>query len=201
MNFDNYDLGPVEFYDWVDREWGDLVSCKAFPRKDGWPYDKGAFVPRPNPWGCFGCFDVEYENGARVSLRARGWDIINGYGFHGSILNDDKFKPAVEEPEGMDFVFFPKRLVATALSALVECRFIPTGAVMLVSGEEADDALRRYGLMDVPAHRPSSSWAYHQEAWFEKWISSGLVQEEVGEPRILWTKWLKTEEKSLGPDR
>lgn len=178
----------IEEEDWVDQYWGDIISCKAPVFKDEWPWNKGSCVPTPNPWAAPECrFIVEYKNGEKARLVARGWEILCGEGFRGAVWKDGKWqKPTWQTPtglpySGLDFRFYNKRLMAATVKALSEGVAIPPGNVVLPNEEESKKILDEadvplYPVVTYPDPRMLRQ-ERHAEVfarWREKWLATGV---------------------------
>lgn len=178
----------IEEEDWVDQYWGDIISCKAPVFKDEWPWNKGSCVPTPNPWVAPECtFNVEYENGERAWLVARGWEILCGEGFRGVVRKDGEWqKPTWQTPtgepySGLDFRFYNKRLMAATVKALSEGVAIPPGNVVLPDEEESKKILDEADVPLYPVVTYPDPIMLHEERqaevfarWREKWLATGV---------------------------
>ena len=178
----------IEEEDWVDQYWGDIISCKAPVFNDEWPWNKGSCVPTPNPWVAPECtFNVEYENGERAWLVARGWEILCGEGFRGVVWKDGAWQeptwqtPTGEPYSGLDFRFYNKRLMAATVKALSEGAAIPPGNVVLPDEEESKKILDEADVPLYPVVTYPDPIMLHEERqaevfarWREKWLATGV---------------------------
>ncbi len=178
----------IEEEDLVDQYWGDIISCEAPIFADKWSWNKGTCVPAPNPWAAPECsFIVEYENGEKARLVARGWEILCGEGFRGVVLKDGRWQSptwltSTGEPySGQDFRFYNKRLMAAAVRALSIGVAIPAGKVVLPGEDEAKNIINEAGIMPYPVlpypdpMKLIEEW--HAEVfkqWMEKWLATGV---------------------------
>lgn len=179
---------------WVDEEWGDIVSCEAIPLDDTWPWNKGTCVPNPNPWITECRFKVVYENEAEATLVTRAWAVMTGIGFDGEILKKGKFEayPDYEYDDYEEITFFNPRLVATAAKALSKGEVIPPGKVQLLDNVEAVRVLKEFGIPTQPCKRNDEYLAEKREEWKRRWIESGICEDNGSGGMV--TRWLAEEQ-------
>ena len=159
----------IEEEDWVDEEWGEIVSCEAIPLNDSWPWNKGTCVPNPNPWSTECRFKVTYENGKKAYFASRGWEILMGCGFSGGVFNGNGYKA----PEGRpcdEFRFFNVSLMATVVNALAKCVAIPLGEVALLDNERANKILKEYDILPHPVLYSEERSSELFEKWKKRWF-------------------------------
>jgi hypothetical protein len=164
-------LKPIEKSKWLDAEWGNPISCEALPYSNSWPYDKGTCVPNRNPWEAICDFRVTYENGKKVRLFARGWEILSGYGFRGC-LEGEKSVSGTR--------YFPLTLVGLVVQALADCSIVPGGAVDLPSKEAALASLKDNGVPDYPAEHSDEEEGRLRNKWYKEWNARGVCIDQTG---------------------
>ena len=169
---------------WVDKEWGGIVSCEALTVSSGWPWNKGTCVPNLNPTSASCDFKVRYQNGKVAILSARGSEILAGCGFGGVIEeNGEKVKPEGEEDliAGTGPRFFNIRLVGTVARVLEHGDIIPPGTVGLDTEEEAIKALKRLGIPQYPAKIPAEEVNGQYQKYYDYWVKNGIciVDEKI----------------------
>ena len=167
----------IENENWVDKDWGGIVSCEAVPLDDSWPWDKGTCVPNLNPTAASCDFKVRYQNGKVARLTARGSEILAGCGFSGVIDEGGE----VVEPSGYtDLIsgegpkFFDVRLVGTVARVLERGEVIPPGQVGLDTEGDAAKVLKRLGIPQYPAVVPFEEVTGMYHKYKDYWLKNGI---------------------------
>ena len=186
--------------DWVDEEWGNIVSCEAVPLKDSWPWNKGTCVPNPNPWITECRFKVTYENGKKAYLVSRGWEILMGCGLRGRVFDGKDFKDPDGEPYE-EFRFFNGRLMATAANALAKCVAIPPGEVAMLAEEKANKVLNEYDILSYPVLYSEEREIELFKKWKKRWLDEGICVDNSDGNGSCVSKALLEEENARSDDR
>lgn len=171
----------IENENWVDREWGGIVSCETISIDDDWPWNKGTCVPNLNPTSASCDFRVRYQNGKIAVLTARGAEILAGCGFRGVIEeNGERVRPEGAEDliAGIGPRFYNVRLVGTVARVLERGEIIPSGIVGLDTGEEAIRTLKRLGIPQYPAEVPAIEVNGQFQKYSAYWVKNGICIED-----------------------
>lgn len=173
----------IEEEDWIDREWGEIVRCEAVVLDDRWPWDKGTCVPNRNPWEASCDFEVEYANGEKERLTARGWEVLMGLGFR------------IIGKESLERRFFNIGLMATVARALADGVVIPPGRVDVLDEERGRKVLEEYGIVSYPVlYSVERDKAIFRE-WKGRWLKSGVCVDDDGGYGLCVSRALLEEEK------
>jgi len=175
------DTNKIENDNWVDRDWGGIVSCESIPIGDDWPWDKGTCVPNLNPTSASCDFKVRYQNGKEAILTARGSEILAGCGFRGVIEeNGEKVSPEGEEDPiaGIGPRFYNVRLIGTVARVLEHGDIIPPGVVGLDTEEEATKTLKRLAIPLYPAEVPAIEVNGQFQKYSDYWVKNGICYED-----------------------
>lgn len=157
----------------ADTGFGEIVSCKPVVREGDWPNSLGTGVLSPNPLFAEWCFDVQYANGAKATLSARGFALLSSIGFTG----------ADGRPYGN------KRLVATVVKAIAACTYVPAGELTLVSEEEADQILKDCGVRDRPCDADEEWIRDVEDRWTQRWLDQKLAIRPDPDSPAISAKW------------
>lgn len=166
-------MNRITIENWVDREWGEIVSCEAVAMSDEWPWNKGTAVPNRNPWEVSCNFIVKYSNGRRAEIYSRGWEVLLGLGFRGDLFDGKKSRKIDDIPYD-EYRFFNVRLMATVAKALSEGAPIPPGQVSLMDEESAKKLLKEFDILTYPVLNSEEDEQEKYKRWEKKWLDERI---------------------------
>lgn len=168
----------------IDAAYGGVKRCMALWESDTWPRDIGTCIPNPNPLNALCAFDVEYNNGMKERLVARGRDILASHLF---LRCEDFFD---EGFHAENRYIGDERLLATVVEALRTTLPIPSGEVKLLDKEKAREVLSTNGIAVTDLELDEKKSREIHERWMERWLADGTVIVPPMEKRMRATKWL-----------